>query len=322
VQSESVLAVHHRGQQMVASGVSPPRSRRGGRHLAPVVVGLLALTSLHVWADAPPEESADEIGQKLANPLSNIWALFTEVDYDWNNGDLSHGTMRTGQAVIMQPVMPIPLTADAMLMTRPTLPVILSVDRPDGIKDPLTGEATFDSHDGLGDLQLPLLYSRQPQPGSRWSYAFGPTLQFPTHSGDLGTDTWEAGPAAAIIYKTEHVTAGTLTQYWWDYSKDGSDVQDTSHGSVLYFAMWNLPDAWQVGFNPTITYDHQQDKDNKWNVPVGVVVAKTVKFGKLPVKFQFGVEKSVVRQDALGQDFQVKLNIIPVIPGLIEHPLF
>ena len=44
--------------------------------------------------------------------------------------------------------------------------------------------------------------------------------------------------------------------------------------------------------------------------------------GSLPVKFQFGVEKSVVSQDAFGQDWQIKLNIIPVIPALVKHPLF
>jgi hypothetical protein len=54
----------------------------------------------------------------------------------------------------------------------------------------------------------------------------------------------------------------------------------------------------------------------------GLTVAKTTKFGKLPVKFQLGIEKSIVRQDDYGQDWQVKLNIIPVIPSLFPNPLF
>lgn len=118
------------------------------------------------------------------------------------------------------------------------------------------------------------------------------------------------------------MTAGFLGQYWWNYAEDGNDVPDTSHGSLLYFAFWNLPNAWQVGFNPTITYTDKASSDNKWNVPVGLVVAKTVKFGTLPIKFQLGVEKSFIRQEELGQDFQVKLNIIPVVPSLIRNPLF
>ena len=78
-----------------------------------------------------------------------------------------------------------------------------------------------------------------------------------------------------------------------------------------------------MGFNPTITYnDKANSSDNKWNVPVGLGVAKTMKFGKMPVKFQFSVEKSVVRQDTFGKDWNVRLNVIPVIPALVKNPLF
>jgi hypothetical protein len=288
-----------------------------------LLTGLAVATPVLAAEDAPThQQSAAEFGKKLSNPLSNVWALFTEIDYNWSEGDLSDGKWRSGQAMILQPIMPIPLTDDAKLITRPTLPVIINVDQPDGFKSPYTGEATFDSNDGFGDLQLPLLYSKEPAAGQKWSFGGGPTFQFPTHSGGLGTDTWEAGPAAVAIYKTDKVTAGTLVQYWWNYAEDGSDVDDTSHGSALYFYYYNLPDAWQIGTNPTITYNNEAASDNKWNVPIGLTVAKTVKFGKLPVKFQLGVQKSVIRQEALGQDFQVKLNIIPVIPGLINSPLF
>jgi len=52
------------------------------------------------------------------------------------------------------------------------------------------------------------------------------------------------------------------------------------------------------------------------------LVEKISRFGKLPVKFQFGVEKSIQRQDDYGKDWQVELNIIPVIPALVKNPLF
>jgi hypothetical protein len=46
------------------------------------------------------------------------------------------------------------------------------------------------------------------------------------------------------------------------------------------------------------------------------------KFGKLPVKFQLAIEKSIVREDDFGVDWNLRLNIIPVIPGLVKSPLF
>jgi hypothetical protein len=46
------------------------------------------------------------------------------------------------------------------------------------------------------------------------------------------------------------------------------------------------------------------------------------KIGDVPVKFQLGVEYSVVSQDTYGQVAQIKLNIIPVVPSLIKEPIF
>ena len=91
---------------------------------------------------------------------------------------------------------------------------------------------------------------------------------------------------------------------------------------MLYFFVYNLPDAWQIGFNPTISYDSNASSGNRWNVPVGLFVAKTTKIGNTPVKVQLGMEYSVVQQDDFGQVAQLKLNIIPVIPSLVKNPLF
>ena len=59
------------------------------------------------------------------------------------------------------------------------------------------------------------------------------------------------------------------------------------------FYFHELGNAWQVGTNPTITYDTQASSGDKWNVPLGITVAKTMKLGKRIVKFQLGVEHSV-----------------------------
>jgi hypothetical protein len=55
--------------------------------------------------------------------------------------------------------------------------------------------------------------------------------------------------------------------------------------------------------------------------PLSAQDSKTAEVGKVPVKFQFGVEYSVVSQETFGQETQIKLNIIPVIPSLMKHPI-
>lgn len=93
-------------------------------------------------------------------------------------------------------------------------------------------------------------------------------------------------------------------------------------GSILYFAWYMLPGAWQIGLSPTITYDLKADPGNKLNLPIGLSIGKTLKIGKVPTKFQLGFDYSLVRQDNLGQSWKIKLAITPVIPGLISKPLF
>ena len=305
--------------------------------LLPILaVFAVVLTSAAAQAQAQAHGSAAEVGKKLADPTSNVWALFTEVDYTWSEGKFTDGKWRSGQAVIFQPIMPVPLTDNWKLITRPTLPIIAQQDVPDGFNCQfddcirhgpegfsLAPDTTinFDNNSGLGDAFVPMLFSPNPKPGDKWGWGLGPTLLFPTATDDqLGTDTWEAGLAGVITYKTENSTSVIFPQYWWSYSEDG-DAEETSHASILYAHWRNLPNAWQVGIAPTITYNNKANSDNAWNVPIGLMAAKTVFFGKLPVKFQFGAEKSIVRQENFGKDWVIRFNIIPVISGP-SKPLF
>ena len=65
----------------------------------------------------------------------------------------------------------------------------------------------------------------------------------------------------------------------------------------------------------------RQRKTTIRNFPIGLTFAKTTKIGKLPIKFEFGGEYSVVHEEDYGQHWQIKLDIIPVIPALIKKPL-
>jgi hypothetical protein len=154
------------------------------------------------------------------------------------------------------------------------------------------------------------------------------TLSLP-HADQSAFDTarpqWGVGPAAVVGYMTKKVVAGVFPQYYFGIGSRGDrddDVRDASYLNLLYFLVLNLPDAWQVGMNPTINYDHRASSGNKWNVPLGLIAAKTTQFGKLPVKLQLGIEYSIVSQDDFGQRAQIKLNVIPVIPALVGNPIF
>jgi len=293
------------------------------RHLL-LLFAAVFLAAAAVAQEKPPAGGAHEgdaaaIGAKLSNPISDVWALFTEFDLFYSDGNVNLGDPEVGGRMIFQPVMPFPLYGEKdarwNLITRPIIPVIFSQPIPESLDG-------FDNEGGLADIQIPMMVA---PPLSGWLLALGPTWAFPTSTEDeFGRQQFGVGPAGVVGYMNKDMTVGVFPQYTFGIgsrSDRDSDVEDASYLSMLYFMVFNLPDAWQVGMNPTITYDDKAPSGNKWNVPVGMFAAKTTKFGKVPVKFQLGVEYSVVSQDLFGQRAQFKLNVIPVIPALLKSPI-
>jgi hypothetical protein len=298
--------------------------------LAQAAAALVLICAAVAPAQQPPanatsggaahEGDAGEIGAKLSNPVSDVWALFTEFDLYFSDGDVNRDDPLVGGRMIFQPVLPIPLYGSKEkrwnLITRPIIPILFSQPIP-------TAFDAFDHEGGLADIQLPMLVA---PPTGKWILGAGPSWLFPTSTEDaFGRQQWGVGPAAVVGYMTKKVVAGVFPQYYFGIGSRGDrddDVRDASYLNLLYFLVLNLPDAWQVGMNPTINYDHRASSGNKWNVPLGLIAAKTTQFGKLPVKLQLGIEYSIVSQDDFGQRAQIKLNVIPVIPALVGNPIF
>jgi hypothetical protein len=153
----------------------------------------------------------------------------------------------------------------------------------------------------------------------------GPVGLFPTAThDDLGSDQYALGPAVVFGYKTKKLTAVLFPNYFWKIGSSGQDdkTPDISQGSLLYSINYMLGNAWQVGFNPTITYNDRAKANDQWNVPVGLYVGKTVKMGKLPVNIKAGLEYSVISEDTFGKQLAFRFQITPVIPSLIKNPIF
>jgi len=113
----------------------------------------------------PEHGSLDEIGAKLSNPVSDVWAMFTEFDLYFSDGDVNTGASQIGGRMILQPIMPFPLYGKGenawKLITRPTIPVLFSQPVPKGFDE-------FTNLGGLGDITLPLLVA---PPAENWILA-------------------------------------------------------------------------------------------------------------------------------------------------------
>ncbi len=257
-----------------------------------------------------------EINRKLSNPVSDVWALFTEFDLFFSGGNLNQGRDEVGGRMLFQPIMPIPLYGEGKdewkLITRPTLPILFSQPVP-------TGFDQFTHLGGLGDLQLPTLIS---PPTGKLIFALGADWLFPTATRtEFGRQQWGVGPSGIIGYGTKEFTTVVLPQYYFGIGGWG-DKPKANYMCMLYAFIYHLPGGWDIGTNPSITYDHTASSGNQWNVPVGLFVGKMLKIGKAPVKLQLGIEYSVVHEKDFGQQAQIKLNIVPVIPSLLRSPVF
>ena len=271
----------------------------------------------------PQHGSLGSIGNKLANPLSALWQLSMSFNLPtFYDGDLNRGDGPVGAALAFEPVLPIPLFGEGdgewRMITRPIIPIVFSQPIPRSFDN-------FYNRGGIGDIQLPLLVNIPKKYAGNWILGAGPVFLFPTATNrELGSNQWAMGPAVVLGYHGKKNTFGIFPNYFWKIAKAGqnSDQASISKLSLLYF--WNhmLPNAWQVGSNPTITFNNKASSGNKWNVPVGFYVGKTTKIGKFPVNIKVGLEYSVVHEDDYGKRAGFRIQITPVIPGLIQKPLF
>ncbi len=268
--------------------------------------------------------------RREAEPISYLWSLSTSFDAPaFFDGDLNTGDPEVGGTVNLQPVMPFPLYGEGenqwKMITRPVLPIVFNQPIPKGFNK-------FNDKGGLGDLTIPMLptpptrYLSAPGGGGQWILAAGPTWYFPTStSADLGSQQFGVGPGLAFGYKNKHLTAVTFTQYWFGIGGRGdrkSTTKDLSSMALLYALIFNLPDAWQIGLNPTITYNDKAASGDKWNVPVGLFGGKTIMIGGVPFNLRAGLEYSAVSPDSFGKRVAFRFQVTPVIPSLVQKPIF
>ena len=304
-----------------------PKNRQFGSALIGLftIVVMSGLLTINREANAHDHhmDDADSVGKKLANPLSDIWGLNVNSFLpQFFQGDVNKGDPKLGAQTIFQPLLPIPLTGEGAdefrMILRPVVPLVWGNPQPDGYDQ-------FNYNSGLGDIQLPLVFSVPASKAGKWILGAGPVFEFPTATDDdLGNDQWSAGPALVGGYKGEHLTSVLFFNDFWKIGESGEDddTPDINKGTLLYSFQYALGDGWQIGTNPTISYNDKASSGNKWNVPIGAFVGRTVKFGKMPVNFKLGAEYSAIAPDDFGQEAAIRLQVTPIIPGLIQKPLF
>jgi len=287
----------------------------------------VVLVATSLWAaDTPataapsggePQASLDEVNKKLSNPVSDFWS----ISFQQNNYVLDMGTGRSerwNSNLNFQPVMPVALTSDWNLITRPVITLFNSVPHPDPHNPPNMERTT-----GFGDTVLMEMFSPSPKLAGNWLLGLGPTFIFPTASSDwTGQGKWQAGPAALVGYLSKKWILGAFVQNWTSFGGSGNRA-DTNQMNLQPIAAYFLPGGWAIGYSGNVLANWKADKaGDTWTVPLGLTINKVFKFGKLPVKIALAGQYMVHHPDTFGQQWNMQLSVTPVIPKLIKGNLF
>lgn len=130
-------------------------------------------------------------------------------------------------------------------------------------------------------------------------------LDFP-----LASETWTMGPEMFDGKFAKTFVAGALISHVWDLS--GAD--ETSLTSIQPMLTYLPGNAWAIGTDGTSTCNGESEQ---WTSPLQLLVSKTVKIGKMPLKVALEGNCYLVQSDALGQEWMIGFNATPVVPNVL-----
>lgn len=287
-----------------------------------VIILVVSLFPINAFSQEDREPSMEELSKEIANPLAQVWNLSFQYNHVKIGGDLIDGSEYLN-AVLFQPILPIPVGEKYTFFARP---VITYIDAPTkgvisgGTPSHPTVAGTDRSWD-FGDLILPVGFGEAKATGLTWGA--GATFIFPTAQNDLlGSHKYQAGPAGVLVWASDNWLIGGLLQHWWDIADDGKSDDNPiikakhdahmNHTDLQYFIIRHLPHAWQLRASPHIMVNWEKDSDNSWTVPVALGVGKMFKLGPMPVQIMGEVQYPLISPDDAGQEliFMLQANFV------------
>jgi hypothetical protein len=268
----------------------PRRINRATALLLVTAILVMPWTAVAQRPSAPPsDEDARtlELAKKTQNPIADLISLPFQNNLNVGYGAKDAPEPSSTQYVLnIQPVVPVKVTDELNLITRPIIPVIRQPDLIDG------GETW-----GLADIQLQTYLS--PSGTDKVTWGVGPVLQFPsaTNGKKLGTEKWSAGPGLVVLTQPGKWVIGALANNLWSFAGD-SDRDNVNLMTVQPFVNYNFEKGWYVSASPIITANWAaHGSDNTWTVPVGGGFGRIIRIGKLPVNLNAQAFTNVVKPD-------------------------
>lgn len=247
-----------------ARQVSIPLNRMRIRYAIAVILTVSALPAL--------AQEAPGLVKEAKNPFADLINL--QFFYDVYPGVAPANN--TQQVLTIQPLIPIHLNSDWIIITRTILPIIEQPGAAPG----------QDWIRGPGDTQFAAFLS--PSRVGSLDWGVGPVFQLPTASNDaLGQGKWGAGPGAGVQWTGTQWTLGAVLLNIWSFAGDSNrpPVNEMQLEPTVNYTFRDNPNRY-LSFSPTITANWEASGDERWTVPVSLGLGQLFKLGHQSINVQ------------------------------------
>jgi hypothetical protein len=276
-------------------------SRQSSTQIRVLLMGLLAGTAWPAPAAAQegaagqPAQEQQALARQLSNPVADLVSVPFQFNWDQNVGPED----QTRFILNVQPVMPFSLNEDWNLIARVIVPFVSMPPLFEG------GTPAF----GVSDILASFFFS--PRSGGL-IWGVGPVIALPsTSQPTLGTEKWSAGPTAVVLRQTGPWTVGALWNQVWSFS--GNEARrDVNQMFLQPFVAYQATPTITLTVQSETTANWEVD-ENRWTVPIHVLVSKLSTFGAFPASYAFGFGGFAAHPE-IGPSWRVRGTITILLP--------
>lgn len=303
------------------------------------IAGIFALAGMTAMADENSQGfgfwgaagTVDDIAIDMLNPATHLFMAANEVSQRTLQGSLPGADSQENLVYALRLNWPVLLSSGKTLafnvelpfnLDQPTYLVDGSMNNTEFIEWRLRQDAEtirrdgtfFDVHDHLYDINYDITWGGVSDSGFISMYGVAGVIPA-SQDGSVERDAWMLGPEVVFGQIADWGIFGVRASHMWQVASASDRLKQYDHqmSTLKLFFAYGLGNGWHVISNPVIEYDWEAASDNKLALPLGGGVSKTMRFGRIPVKFEVEFQHYLESADALGPDWTLRFGITPVL---------